>query len=426
MSDRPIVTNAPTGRVPWRQAFAAFRHRNYRLFYTGQGISLIGTWMHSVALGWLVYDITRSSLTLGVVNFLAALPVTILSMVGGNIADRVSKRRILVWTQITSLVLALTLAALVWLGWIQIWQVAAIGIGLGIANAFDIPARQSFVIEMVGKDDLMNALALNSSMFHAARVIGPALAGVLIGTVGAAGCFLLNGLSYLAVIAGYLRMNLPAREPHPTPPSVWHGTLEAVRYARQHPRVRRILIPLAVCSLFGFPYMTLMPVFARDILHGNARTLGFLTAANGFGALIGALIVATIGDRLPRHKLFPACIVLWSLFSGLFAHSTSVWLSSVFLVLSGIHFIVGMATANTTVQLSVPDKLRGRVMGLYTLAFIGVSPFGSLLLGAAARAWTAPWAITSGMAICFLTGLAHLLLPERLDFTGDSNERDGL
>ncbi|MCG3150692.1 MAG: Enterobactin exporter EntS [Verrucomicrobiae bacterium] len=423
MSDRPpiepTIANVPveqlteprrviTTPVSWRVAFAALRHRNFRLFFAGQGISLVGTWMHSVALGWLVYEVTRSTLTLGFVSFLSALPVTIFAVVGGNLADRVSKRRILIWTQVGSLVLALMLGTLVWLGNMPIWQIAAIGILLGTAHAFDIPARQSFVVEMVGKADLMNAIALNSSLFNTARVLGPALAGVLISTIGAAGCFWLNGLSYFAVIASYLWMRLPTPSAPVQHSSVWEGTQIAMQYIRQHGPVRRILMLMAVCSLFGFQYTTLLPVFTRDILHGDARMLGFLTSANGAGALTGAMLLASFGHRLPRRTIFPLSLTAWSMASVVFAYSTSVWLSAAMLVLAGIAFIVGMGSANTLVQLSVPDALRGRVMGVYTMAFLGVAPFGALLLGAAANLWGAPLAIAAGMTICLLAALSQL------------------
>ncbi len=399
-----------TSRIHWRNTVAAFRHRNYRLFFGGQLVSLIGTWMQMVAEGWLVYQLSNSAFLLGFVRFLNTIPITILTLVGGAVADRVDKRRVLIATQTVSMVLALGLAALVYFKVVQVWHVAALGLLLGIANAFDIPTRQSFVVEMVGKDDLMNAIALNSSMFNGARIIGPALAGILIGVMGLAGCFFLNGISFLAVIAGYLAMQLPAATPKTNHQSLWHATREALHYVRGNRPIRTIMILVAIVSLFGWPYTVLMPVFARDVLGIGAQGLGYLMAANGVGAFLGALTLASLGDYPNRRRLIFGGVIGFSVMLFVFALSRIVWLSFVALAASGWFLIVFFATANTAVQLRCPDELRGRVMGIYSLAFIGLSPVGSLIAGTMARLKNAPTAIAIDAIVCVSAALVVMRL----------------
>ena len=379
---------------------AAFKHRNYRLFFAGQGVSLIGTWMQNVAQGWLVYDLTRSAFLLGLVTFLGALPITVFTLLAGVVADRHNKRAILIANQTAAMLLAFLLAALVHWHIVTVWHIAGIGLLTGIANAFDMPTRQSFVVEMVGKEDLLNAIALNSSMFHAARILGPALAGLLIATIGEAGCFALNGLSFLAVIAAYAAMRMPARVPSANAQSIRHATLEALRYVRGDRVIRAIVIVQAIVSVFGLPYAVLMPVFAREVLHVGAVGLGYLLAANGIGALLGALTLASLGEHPHYRRLFFGGLLGFCGMVIAFAWSHWFWLSAGLLLCAGYFMIVAFATANTAVQTRTPDHLRGRVMGIYVLAFLGLNPFGALLAGALARATNVSIATTLGEAIC--------------------------
>ena len=393
------------GRIRWLKTFAALRHRNYRLFFGGQLVSLIGTWMQMVAEGWLVYQLSSSAFLLGFVRFLNTIPVTLLTLVGGAVADRVDKRKVLIATQTVAMLLALILAALVHFHLVKVWHVAALGLILGIVNAFDIPTRQSFVVDMVGKPDLMNAIALNSSMFNGARIIGPALAGLLIGFAGLAGCFFLNGLSYVAVIIGYFAMRLPPSAANTNHKSMWHATLEAFRYVAGNRPIRTIMILVAIVSLFGWPYTVLMPVFARDILHVGATGLGYLMAANGIGAFSGAMTLASLGDYPNRRRLVFGGLIGFSVMLFVFALSRNPWISASALVCSGWFMLLFFATANTSVQMRTPDELRGRVMGIYSLAFIGLSPVGSLLSGGIARVTSAPFAVALGAMVCFAAGL---------------------
>jgi MFS family permease len=399
-----------TGGISWRKTFAAFRHRNYRLFFSGQLVSMIGTWMQQVAIGWLVYQLSNSAFTLGAVRFLSAIPITLLTLVGGAMADRVEKRRIVIATESTAMVLAFALATLVYFGIIRIWQVALIGLLEGITDAFDIPARQAFIIDMVGKDDLMNAIALNSSLFNGARVFGPALAGVLIGVIGLTGCFFLNGVSYVAVVAAYVAMRLPATTHRVERKPMWHETTEALRYVCGHRVLRAVIFLVTVVSLFGWPYSVLLPVFARDVLHVGAGGYGFLMAANGVGALVGALALASLGDSPHKRELFYGGLFGFCIMLSVFAQSRIHWLSAVALTGSGFFMIILFATANTAVQTRVPDKLRGRVMGIYALAFLGLTPFGSLIAGALAKATSASFAVTTGAVICMTAGLIVMRL----------------
>ena len=398
------------GQISWRKTFAAFRHRNYRLFFFGQLVSVIGTWMQTVAIGWLVYQLSNSALTLGILKFLSAIPITLLTLVGGAVADRIEKRRVVVITESVAMVLAFVLAALVYFGVVRIWHIALLGLLEGITDAFDIPTRQSFVVEMVGKDDLMNAIALNSSLFNGARVFGPALAGVLIGVVGVTGCFFLNGVSYLAVVGAYLAMRLPAVPQRTERKPMWHETLEALRYVRSHRVLRTVISLVTVVSLFGWPYSVLLPVFARDVLHVDASGYGYLMAANGVGALLGALSLASLGDSPHKRKLFYGGLFGFCGMLCVFALSRVYWLSAVALAGSGFFMIIFFATANTSVQTRVPDELRGRVMGIYVLAFLGLTPFGSLVAGAIAKATSASFTVTLGALICIVAGLITMRL----------------
>jgi MFS family permease len=385
--------------------FASLRHRNFRLFWTGQMVSLVGTWMQAVAQGWLVLTLTNSAFLLGLVSAIGSMPILFLALPGGVAADRFDKRRLLMATQATAMVLALALAALTYFEIARIWHVVALAAISGSVFAFDAPSRQAFTVELVGKADLMNAIALNSAVFNAARILGPALAGVLIGFIGMAGCFFSNGVSFLAVILGLWMIR---RERLPPPPrgSAWHEMRAGISYAWNQPVIRSLVMIIAVFSIFGMPYAILMPIFARDILGAGARGLGFLMTANGVGALTGALGLAAFSQTRSRGRLVMTAGVVFSLSLSAFALSRSFALSLMLLPLVGWSMVSQTATINTLLQTTVPDELRGRVMSLFTFVFMGMMPFGSLLAGAAAQRFGAPAALTAGAAVCLsATGL---------------------
>ena len=332
-------------------------------------------------------------------------------------ADRVEKRRIVIATESTAMVLAFILAALVWFNVIRVWQIALLAFLEGITDAFDIPTRQSLVVDMVGKDDLMNAIALNSSLFNGARVFGPAIAGVLIGIIGMTGCFFLNGVSYVAVVAAYFAMRLPATTQRTKRQPMLQETMEAFRYVRSHRILRAVILLVTVVSLFGWPYSVLLPVFARDVLHTGASGYGYLMAANGMGALVGALTLASLGNTPHRRKLFYGGLFGFCIMLICFAQSKIYWLSAAALAGSGFFMIIFFATANTAVQTRVPDELRGRVMGIYALAFIGLTPFGSLIAGTLAHVKSSSFTVTLGAIICLIAGLITLRIMTRPQVT---------
>jgi MFS family permease len=380
----------------------ALRHRNYRLFFGGQLISLTGTWMQTVAQSWLVYKLTGSAVSLGFVGFSGQIPIFLLASVGGAFADRHRRHRILVATQTASMLLAFVLATLTLTHRVQVWHVFVLAALLGLVNAFDVPARQAFVVEMVGRDDLTNAIALNSSMFNGARIVGPAVAGILVAAVGEGWCFFANGVSFIAVIAGLLLMKIKTRERISFSGSAFASIIEGFGYVGRTGPVRSLLFLLGLVSLIGMPYVVLMPIFADRILHGGARGLGLLMGASGVGALIGALsLAARQGVRgLGRLVAFSAAGFGASLI--LFSMSRAFWLSACILFPVGFFMIVQMASSNTLIQAMVPDKLRGRVMAVYSMMFMGMAPFGALLAGTIAHHLGAPITVTLGGSICIV------------------------
>jgi len=385
--------------------FAALRHRNFRLFWSGQLVSLIGTWMQNVAQGWLVLTLTNSAFMLGVVSAIGSLPVLFLALPGGVAADRFPKRNLLLITQSLAMLLALILALLTRLQIVKIWQVVAIAALAGSAFAFDAPSRQALVIELVGRQDLLNAIALNSAIFNAARIIGPALAGMLISIIGMAGCFFLNSLSFLAVIVGLWLIRLPGHEAKTSGP-VLRDMKEGLVLAWNDVRVRSLIAIIAIFSICGMPYAMLMPVFARDVLNVGARGLGFLMTANGVGALTGALGLASLKWKRGRARLVLISGIAFALALASFSLSRTFWLSLAILPLVGWSMVSQTATINTILQSVVPDNMRGRVMSLYTLVFMGMMPFGSFLGGALAQRWGAPGAVRIGAAVCLVSTLA--------------------
>ena len=386
-----------------RYGFGALAHRNFRLFFIGQGISLVGTWMQNVGEGWLILTLTNSPFYVGLTAALSSLGVLLFSLYAGVVADRVDKRRVIIFMQLAFMIEAFTVAILVWTGVIAVWQVLVLATVLGIASAFDIPMRQSFIVEMVGKDDLMNAIALNSSLFNGARVIGPAIAGFLIGALGIAWCYFLNGLSYIAVIAGLLLMRLPAMIRPARTTSTWGGFREVLTFLRSDRRIRSLMIQTAILSVFGFPYIAMMPVFARDVLHRGAAGYGALTSSIGIGAVIGALGIALSATRLrARGRLMLVGGTAFGILLILFSASRVLALSMVLLALAGCAMIVNNSITNTLLQTAAPDHLRGRIMGFYSFVFVGMAPFGAFLFGLVAEHVGVPHTLAAGGAIVAL------------------------
>jgi len=392
-------------RLPkWATTLRALRHRNFQLFFSGQLISLIGTWMQTVAQAWLVYRMTKSALLLGSVGFASQIPVFLVAPLGGITADRVNRQRLVIATQAAALILAGILAALTLTGVVQVWHIFVLAALLGVVNAFDIPARQSFLVDMVGKEDLMNAIALNSSMFNGARVIGPAIAGILVAKIGEGWCFAANSISYIAVIVGLSLMHVHC-VPRASKRSPIENIVEGFRWVNRTRVVRALLLLLGLVSLVGMPYTVLMPIFADKILHGGARGLGILMGATGVGALFGALTLAakTGVKGLGRWVAFACGSFGVSLF--LFSFSRSFWLSVALLLPAGYSMMLQMACSNTLVQTMVPDPLRGRVMSVYSMMFMGMAPFGAFFGGAFAQRVGAPITVATGGVACLLSAL---------------------
>jgi MFS family permease len=393
---------AKTASPPkWSTTLRALRHRNFQLFFSGQLISLTGTWMQSVAQSWLVYSMTKSALMLGMVGFASQIPVFLVAPFGGITADRVNRQRLVIATQTCSMILAGILAWLKLSGRVHVWHIFLLAGLLGVVNAFDIPGRQAFLIDMVGKEDLMNAIALNSSMFNGARVIGPAVAGILVARIGEGWCFAANSVSYIAVLTGLLLMKVRS-VPRISKRSPIEDIIEGFRWVNQTKIIRSLLFLIGLVSLVGMPYTVLMPVFADKILHGGARGLGILMGATGVGALFGALtLAAKTGIKGLGRWVTITCATLGiSLF--LFSYSTSFWLSAALLLPCGYSMMLQMACSNTLIQTIVPDHLRGRVMSLYSMMFMGMAPFGAFFGGALANRIGAPMTVRVGGIACVL------------------------
>ncbi|PYQ11712.1 MAG: MFS transporter [Acidobacteria bacterium] len=395
-------------RAPLEHTVRALRHRNFRLFLGGQIISLAGTWMQQVALSWLVYRLTRSAFLLGLVGFTGQLPSLLLAPLAGVWADLGNRRRIVIGTQALSMLQALGLAALVFSGRITIGHVLVLSVFIGLVNGVDVPTRQAFLVEMVrGREDLANAIALNSSVFNAARLVGPAVAGLMIGLVGEGMVFLLNGLSYVAVIAALFAMEIeprPRAAHHAQP--VLRNLEEGFRYAFGFAPIRSLLLLIGLVSLMGVPFTVLMPIFATDVLHGGAHTLGFLMSALGVGALGGALYLAQRRSVRGLGQVIAAAVTLFGLALIVFGLSRHEWLSLVVLAGAGFGMMVQMASSNTILQTIVDEHMRGRVMSFYSMAFMGTLPLGSLLAGGLASRAGAPSTVVLGGLACLLGAAA--------------------
>jgi MFS family permease len=401
-SVEPCVPGQPSsGR--FSHAWRALRHRNFRLFFTGQSISLIGTWMTRVATSWLVYRLTGSALLLGVVSFAGQIPTFLLAPFAGVLVDRLNRRKMLVWTQALAGLQSLALAGLTLARVINIHEVIWLSVLQGLINAFDMPGRQAFLVQMVEeKQDLGNAIALNSSMVNMARLVGPALAGLVIGSVGEGYCFLVDGISYLAVIASLVMMRVKVAPVMRSLAPMLDQLKDGWTYVRGFAPIRTILLLFALISLMGMPFMVLMPIFASKVLHGGPHTLGFLLGASGIGALISAVSLALRKTVRGLTTMIQISAGVFGL--GLISFGLSRWLPlSLFLMLIvGFGMMQGMAASNTIIQTLVPEDKRGRVMSYYTMAFVGMAPFGSLLAGALAHRLGAPHAVMITGACCLV------------------------
>jgi MFS family permease len=385
--------------------FRALKHRNFKLFFSGQIISLVGTWMQTVAESWLIYRLTGSGALLGLLGFVAQMPIFVLSPLAGLVADRWPRRQVVIATQTSSMTLAFTLALLTLTHHIRVWEIIVLATLLGIVNAFDVPARQSFLIEMVGREDLLNAIALNSSMFNGARVAGPAIAGILVAVVGEGWCFLLNAISYLAVIAGLFLMRIQKLPPAQDGGSPLEKLREGIRFARHTKPIRTILTLVALVSFTALPYTVLMPIFAVKILHGGASAYGTLMGAVGVGAMFGALMLAMRQQLRGLGNVVAYSATGLGASLVLFSASHWYWISFAVLVISGFTMMMQFTASNTLIQAMVPDQLRGRVMSLYAMMFLGMTPFGSLLAGALADHIGAPSTVALGGFVSCIGGL---------------------
>jgi MFS family permease len=415
--------SAPLGSA-WETRLAAFRalrHRNFRLFFAGQLISLIGTWMQSVAQAWLVLKLTNSSMALGVVAFAGYMPIVLVGLFAGVVVDHVDRRRLIIAAQILLMMSAFVLSALTWAGMVRVEYVIILAALNGLVSSFDMPGRQAFVVDMVGREDLPNAIAMNSMIFNGARMVGPAIAGLLIAIIGVAGCFFVNGVSYLAVIWGLLEMDLPRRARRQFGSAMMHQVRQGLTYVWAHRPSFYLLLLVAINSGFGMQYTVLIPMFARDLLHAGARGYGFLMAAQGVGAVAAAIVMNSRSDEprvLRQHLVFG--IFCTAIAIGVFGVSQWMALSLVAQMLIGAGLMNHMVTTNTMLQLFVKDELRGRVMSIYTLSFIGTAPLGSLEVGFVGEHLSPRVAV----AICAMFSLiCGFILLTRLKLFAEAQER---
>ncbi len=403
---RPGMAERVRERSRFHDTIRSLKHRNFQLFFSGQLISLIGTWMQNVAQAWLVYRMTGSSLLLGLVSFSGQIPVFPMAPLAGMVADRWNRRKIVIATQTASMILAFILAILTLTNRITVWEIIVLAALLGTVNAFDIPARQSFLVEMVGREDLMNAIALNSSMFNGARIIGPAIAGILVANIGEGWCFFANAVSYIAVIIGLFLMHIRPRRAERAIASAFDHIAEGFRFVRRTAPIRSLLLLIGLVSLVGMPYTVLMPVFAKNVLHGDAKTLGVLGSAAGIGALAGALTLASRTKVQGLGRWVWVACGSFGTFLILFSFSHVLLASVILLVPVGFSMMTQLGATNTLVQSMVPDRLRGRTMAVYSMMFMGMAPLGALLAGAAADRIGAPMTVAFGGALAIAGAIA--------------------
>lgn len=392
-----------------KNSFAALYSRDFRVFWIGQIISYSGSWMQSIAQGWLVYSLTKSSLSLGIVAAASTIPFIFFALIGGVVADRLAKRNLILFTQTLSMLPALVLAISTNMNIVTVEEIAIIAFFLGMVNAFDIPARQAFLSDMVQKDHLMNAIALNSAAFNGARIIGPVAAGLAIAAFGIAACFYINAASFLAVIIALLtikdRGNVRSRSASQKTriANLTQDLAEGLRFIMDQKDISRTMFLVAVLSLFGIPFVTFLPVFAEDILKIGPTGLGFLAGSTGIGALSAALIIAARGEIKKKDSFMSLAGLVFSVALIVFSLSRNYYLSTIALVFSGWGIISFFATANSVIQLSVPDTLRGRVMSVYSLVFFGMAPLGNSIIGLISERFGTPTAVSLGASVCFIT-----------------------
>lgn len=409
--------------------FRALKHRNYALFFSGQMVSMIGTWMTRIAISWLVYKLTGSALLLGVVGFAGQIPSFALAPFAGVLVDRWSRHRVLVVTQVLAMLQSAALAALDLTGTIKIWHVVGLAVFQGLINAFDMPARQAFVVEMVtDRNDLANAIALNSTLINGSRLLGPSIGGIIIAWVGEGWCFAIDAISYLAVIGSLLAMTLNAAEQLPRKTrNLFQQLREGFSYVAGFQPIRNILLLLAFVSLVGFPYTVLMPVFANDVLHGGPNLLGLLMGASGVGAVTGAAFLAARKSVVGLGKFIPGMAALFGCGLIAFSFSRVAWLSLLLMVVTGLGFMVQTAVSNTLIQTIVDEDKRGRVMSFYTMAFMGTAPFGSLLAGSLADRIGAPYTLLLGGTGCVVgAALFYRALPRLREFVRPIYRQKGI
>lgn len=384
--------------------FSALQYRDFRLFWFGQIISLSGTWMQSVAQGWLVYSLTKSPFYLGLVAASGSLPILLFTFAGGIAADRFRKRNVLLLTQASSILPALLLGILTDINVIAVWQVALLAAVLGTINAFDVPARQSFIIEMVGKSNLTNAIALNSAAFHGARMIGPVIAGITIASIGLPACFYLNALSFVAVIIALSKIKVSG-DIREISNGIVKDFIEGIQYIKSESEIYRIMLLIAVISLIGMPFITLLPIFAVEVLGRGPEGFGFLVGATGVGALTAALFLAFKGDIKEKNRFLSLSALCFSILLFIFSISRNFYLSIAFLVFIGWSLVSFFAIANSFLQLSVPDNLRGRAMSVYTFVFLGTAPIGNSIMGIAADSIGTTKTVSIAAIICFFISI---------------------
>lgn len=408
------VTGQPrrlvVGELMLRQTFSALRHRNFRLFFGGQLVSLTGTWMQNTAQGWLIYDMTHSRWLLGLVTAVGSAPMLLFSIWGGSIADQHSKRDIVIWTQVAMMILAFTFAGLVWSEHVTSSEILIVAALRGLTMAFDMPARQAFMVEMTSRQDLMNAISLNSSIVNGARVIGPSVAGLLIGQIGIAMCFFVDGLSYLAVIGGLLMMRLPKFVKPQRSGSAMAHVLEGFSYVWGHRRMKTLLILFSIVGIFGWSYSVLMPAFAADVLKTGPGGYGALLSANGVGALFGALTVASVGHRVNRRFLVFGGLWIFSAMLLLLAFVQNFYLALALLAVAGWGMLLFFSTVNTLLQTDASDEMRGRVMGIWALVFGGMMPIGGLEAGTLSHYFGLRWTVAVGAIVCALAAFVTWLM----------------
>lgn len=393
----------------------ALAHRNFQLFFFGQGVSLIGTWMQQVAMTWLVYELKHSAFLLGVIGFASQIPTFFVTPLAGVFTDRWNRHRTLIVTQSLALVQAVALTVLTLFDWVEVWNLVLLSVSLGLVNAFDIPTRQAFLTEMVGNpEDRANAIALNSSLFNGARLMGPALAGLIIAAMGEWFCFMLNAISYLAVLVALLLMRVAPREHRREHPPVLTGLKEGLAYAFRFPPIRGLLSLVALVSFASMPVSVLLPVFATQSFGGGANTLGQLTAAQGVGSLAGALYLASRRTVLGLGKRIAIAATMVGIGIVGFSWSSGFWMAAAMLLVMGCGIMVQMAACNTILQTIVDEDKRGRVMSLHAMAFMGTAPLGSLAAGIAAGTIGSPATVRIGGAACVFGGLLFFLQLKRL------------